>query len=62
MKITLNEIIRHKKKEVAEKKKKSGRNFLERIVKPQIGDIGIIAEIKLASPTEEVLGHEKDVC
>ena len=56
----LEEIIRNKKREIKEKTK-TDRNFLESIRKPEVGDVGLIAEIKLASPSEGNLGREKDV-
>ncbi len=56
----LEEIITNKKREIKEKTE-TGRNFLERIRKPGVGDVGLIAEIKLASPTNGVLGREEDV-
>lgn len=36
-------------------------SFKDRILNPKMGDIGLIAEIKLASPTEERLGEKVDV-
>jgi len=35
-------------------------NFVSRILKPKVGDIGVIAEVKLKSPSEGPLGFEKD--
>lgn len=35
--------------------------FKDRILNPKIGDIGLIAEIKLVSPTEGRLGEEVDI-
>lgn len=49
----LNQIIANKYKEVEKKKVK--RNFLGAIINPKVGDISIIAEIKLASPSQGVL-------
>lgn len=59
MKNRLDEIITNKLQEVSEKKKK--RDFLEAIKNPKAGDVSIIAEIKLASPTEGKLGDEIDI-
>lgn len=56
----LEEIITNKKREIKETTE-TGRNFLERIRKQGSGDVGLIAEIKLASPTAGVLGREEDV-
>lgn len=36
-------------------------SFKERILNPKIGDIGLIAEIKLVSPIEGKLGEETDI-
>ncbi len=49
MKNKLNEIIENKFQEVEKNKQK--RDFLGSISNPKTGDISIIAEIKLASPT-----------
>ncbi len=54
MKNKLKEILESKYKEVAEKKQK--RDFVKSIINPKIGDISIIAEIKLTSPSEGKLG------
>ena len=54
MKNKLNEIIENKRKEVEKKKEK--RDFLGSITNPKTGDISILAEIKLASPTAGKLG------
>lgn len=35
--------------------------FKQRILNPKIGDIGLIAEVKLASPTEGDLGEKVDI-
>ncbi len=59
MKILLNEIIRNKFMEIAEKKKK--RDFLGAIIHPKVGNISIIAEIKLSSPSAGKLGEEKEL-
>lgn len=55
----LTEILENKINEVARKKKK--RDFLGSIVKPKIGDISLIAEIKLASPSTGRLGNVMDI-
>lgn len=57
MKNKLSEIIGNKYREVAEMKK--NRNFRASIMKPSAGDISIIAEIKLASPSAGRLGNEE---
>lgn len=36
-------------------------SFKDHLLNPKIGDIGLIAEVKLASPTEGELGQEDDV-
>ncbi|MBI3379916.1 indole-3-glycerol-phosphate synthase [Candidatus Gottesmanbacteria bacterium] len=59
MKNKLTQILDNKMKEVSQKKKK--RDFLGAITNPKMGDISIIAEIKLASPTAGKLGEEKDI-
>ncbi|OIO15539.1 hypothetical protein COV53_07165 [Candidatus Gottesmanbacteria bacterium CG11_big_fil_rev_8_21_14_0_20_37_11] len=59
MKSILDEIISNKLHEVSEKKKK--RNFLDVIKNPKVGDISVIAEIKLASPAEGKLAEKKDI-
>lgn len=55
----LGKIIKNKLKEVVEKKKK--RNFIDAIKNSKLGDISIVPEIKLASPTEGRLGENKDI-
>ncbi len=69
----LKEILNHKKKELKEKKKicsfaslkervenrkGEGRNFVKAILQPKIGDVAIIAEIKLASPSSGKPPHQ----
>lgn len=55
----LSQILENKRQEVSEKKGK--RDFLGSIINPKIGDISIIAEIKLASPSEGRLGEDDTV-
>lgn len=57
----LDEIIKNKFREVSEKKKRK-RDFVRSIINPKSGNISIIAEIKLATPTGGVLGRKEDVC
>jgi len=57
MKSILDEIISNKLHEVSEKKKK--RNFLDVIKNPKVGDISVIAEIKLASGGGKISGKER---
>ena len=57
MKITLDKIITNKIQEIVEKKKVRG--FLNAIKIPKAGDISIIAEIKLASPSAGKLGDKE---
>ncbi|MBI3955448.1 indole-3-glycerol-phosphate synthase, partial [Candidatus Gottesmanbacteria bacterium] len=57
MKITLDKIITNKIQEIAEKKKVKG--FLKAIKNPRAGDVSIIAEIKLVSPSVGRLGNEE---
>lgn len=59
MKNKLDEIIENKYKEVEMKKQK--RDFLRSITNPKIGDISIIAEIKLASPSSGRLADETSI-
>lgn len=59
MKTVLNEIMANKLQEISEKKKE--RDFLGSIKNPKVGNIAIIAEIKLTSPTAGKLGEEKDI-
>lgn len=59
MKITLDEIIIKKGKEVSAKKGK--RDFLRSINNPKVGNIALIAEVKLTSPSAGKLGEEKDL-
>lgn len=54
----LQEIISSKAEEIKKRKKKT---FKESILNPGLGDIGLIAEIKLASPTERLLGKAADL-
>lgn len=61
MRNKLNEIIENKAREIAQKKKKRGRDFLDAIKNPTVGDISIIAEIKLASPSEGKLGKQREI-
>lgn len=61
MQIKLDEIIKNKFKEVAEKKKRE-RDFVRSILNPKFGNISIISEIKIATPIKGVLSREKDVC
>lgn len=42
-------------------KQKKSNPFLTHLTNPKVGDIGIIAEIKLCSPSAGRLGEEKDV-
>ena len=56
----LQSIIDSTTKDV-EKRKKSYLSFKESILNPKFGDIGLIAEIKLASPTEGNLGKKANV-
>lgn len=55
----LSQILKNKTKEVRDKKKR--RDFLGSIKNPKAGDISIIAEIKLTSPTEGKLGEEENI-
>ncbi|MBI4990804.1 indole-3-glycerol-phosphate synthase [Candidatus Gottesmanbacteria bacterium] len=59
MKITLDEIITNKLQEIAEKKKVRG--FLNAIKTPKAGNIAIIAEIKLTTPSAGKLGDVIDI-
>lgn len=61
MQIKLDEIIKNKFKEVTEKKKRE-RDFVRSVIHPRVGNIGVIAEIKLASPTAGRLGQPEEVC
>lgn len=56
MKVHLDRIIHNKKQELKEKKKT--RDFLEAVKNTKAGDISIIAEIKLGSPSAGRLGRE----
>ena len=55
----LNQIITEKGQEVSDKKKR--RDFLKAIKNPKAGDISIIAEIKLASPSTGALSNENEI-
>lgn len=55
----LSQILKNKTKEVRDKKER--RDFLGSIKNPKAGDISIIAEIKLTSPTEGKLGEEENI-
>ena len=55
----LNKLIKNKQQEIAEKKKK--RDFLGVVIHPKVEDISIIAEIKLASPSEGRLGDKNQI-
>lgn len=55
----LREILENKHKEIKAKKQK--RDFCGSMVKPKVGDISIIAEIKLRSPSMGKLGEEKEI-
>lgn len=66
----LQDIINSTTEEVKKRKGQSSINdlvsyghlpFKQRILNPKIGDIGLIAEVKLASPTEGKLGEEADI-
>jgi len=46
----IDQIASVKKKELAYKKQ-THRDFLQAVTTPRVGDIGLIAEIKLASPS-----------
>lgn len=59
MKTKLDEIIANKRNEVSARKKK--RDFMTAIKGPKVGDISIIAEIKLASPSRGKLGNVIDI-
>lgn len=59
MKITLNEILRNKLREVEHKKKT--RDFFRSMINPKAGNVSIIAEIKLASPSAGKLGDANDI-
>ena len=71
MKNILDEIVAHKREEVEALKRKQDvsvhsiqkvqSTFLYSITQPKIGDIGLIAEIKLQSPSEGSLGELSDV-
>lgn len=54
----LQEIISSTTEEIKKRKKKA---FKESILNPELGDIGLIAEIKLASPAERLLGKAEDL-
>lgn len=55
----LEEIINNKMREVAQKK--INRDFLRSTINPKVGDISIIAEIKLASPSAGKLGDVSNI-
>lgn len=72
----LNEIIIHKRKEIIREKKKFSqcelvqkishivhkkRDFKKAILTPKVGTLGIIAEIKLASPSTGQLGNRSEI-
>ncbi|MBI4038554.1 indole-3-glycerol-phosphate synthase [Candidatus Daviesbacteria bacterium] len=66
----LQDIINSTAKEVKKRKSQSSMDdlvsyghlpFKQRILNPRIGDIGLIAEIKLASPSEGKLGEKVDI-
>lgn len=59
MKKILKEIINNKMIEVAQKK--IMRDFIRSIINPKVGDISVIAEIKLASPSAGKLGDANDI-
>lgn len=59
MKTKLDEIVKNKFMEIKEKNKR--RDFLGSIINPKQGDVPIISEIKLASPTAGKLGKEKEL-
>ncbi len=56
----LQEILT-KKREALKKRKKSSKAFIRALKNPKKGSIAIIAEIKLASPTEKFLGKPDDI-
>ena len=56
----IHQIKTIKKQELADKKK-IRRNFLQKITAQSAGDIGLIAEIKLASPSNGILGDRNEV-
>lgn len=53
--------ILEKTKEEVEKRKKKEKRFQKAMRAPKKGKIAIIAEIKLASPSEPYLGSKKDI-
>lgn len=75
MKNILREIVKNKLQEIEEKKmriplkelkkmisyKNINRDFIKRLKPPLSGDIGLIAEIKLASPSSGKMGKKDDV-
>lgn len=62
LEITREEIEYRKKQDLSEDLTSYGRtSFKEHIMNPKNGDIGLIAEIKLVSPTEGRLGEEADI-
>jgi len=60
MKNFLNTIINYKNKELKNRKRMKFR-FRKALLNPKFGDIGVIAEIKFASPAKGVLGHKKNL-
>ena len=56
----MHQIKTVKKQELANKKRKSC-DFLHIVTSPRAGDIGLIAEIKLASPSNGILGDRDEV-
>lgn len=59
MNMALKQILEYTKKDL--KNRKTAGNFFESILSPKKGGIGIIAEIKLASPTERNLGSPDEI-
>src|SRR3989344_3114176 len=57
---TLQKIIAKTKEEV-EKRKKKEKRFQKAMLSPKKGKLALIAEIKLASPSEPYLGSENDL-